>query len=55
VSVGDETLNLQASFGLLEVSGSKTPFIDSELVSNLIKECDQRLYLAKHRGRNQIA
>ncbi|MBU1224158.1 MAG: sensor domain-containing diguanylate cyclase [Gammaproteobacteria bacterium] len=55
VSVGDETLSLQASFGLLEVSGSKTSFIDSELVNNLIKECDQRLYLAKHRGRNQIA
>jgi len=46
---------LRASFGLLEVSGNKTSFIDSELVNNLIKECDQRLYLAKHRGRNQIA
>lgn len=44
-----------ASFGLLEVCGSKTAFIDSELVNNLIKECDQRLYLAKHRGRNQVA
>jgi diguanylate cyclase (GGDEF)-like protein len=46
---------MRASFGLLEVSGSKTAFIDSELVNNLIKECDQRLYLAKHRGRNQVA
>jgi diguanylate cyclase len=50
-----EPLALRASFGLLEVSGSKTSFIDSELVSNLIQECDRRLYLAKHRGRNQIA
>ncbi len=47
--------DLRASFGLLEVSGSKTAFIDSELVNHLIKECDQRLYLAKHRGRNQVA
>jgi diguanylate cyclase (GGDEF)-like protein len=52
---GTEQLSLRASFGLLEVSGNKTSFIDSELVNNLIKECDQRLYLAKHRGRNQIA
>lgn len=48
-------LDMRASFGLLEVSGSKTSFIDGELVSNLIQECDQRLYLAKHRGRDQIA
>lgn len=55
VSAGAEQVTLQASFGLLEVNGNKTSFIDSELVNNLIKECDRRLYLAKHRGRNQIA
>jgi diguanylate cyclase (GGDEF)-like protein len=48
-------LTLRASFGLLEVCGSKTSFIDGELVNNLIQECDQRLYLAKRRGRNQVA
>jgi len=55
VSSGVEQLTLRASFGLLEVSGNKTSFIDSELVGNLIQECDRRLYLAKHRGRDQIA
>lgn len=55
LATGAGQLTLQASFGLLEVSGNKTSYIDSELVNNLIAECDQRLYLAKHRGRNQIA
>ncbi len=53
--VGVKALTLRASFGLLEVCGSKTSFIDSGLVNNLIQECDQRLYLAKHRGRDQVA
>lgn len=55
IDAGADAVEMRASFGLLEVDGSKTTFIDGELVSNLIRECDQRLYLAKHRGRNQIA
>ncbi|MEW6677889.1 MAG: sensor domain-containing diguanylate cyclase [Pseudomonadota bacterium] len=51
----DVQIDLRASFGLLEVHGSKVSFIDTELVRELIQECDQRLYLAKHRGRDQIA
>jgi diguanylate cyclase (GGDEF)-like protein len=55
VAADAEAVDMRASFGLLEIDGGKTTFIDGELVSNLIRECDQRLYLAKHRGRNQIA
>jgi diguanylate cyclase len=51
----DTRIDVRASFGLLEVHGSKVSFIDAELVRELIQECDQRLYLAKHRGRDQIA
>jgi diguanylate cyclase (GGDEF)-like protein len=46
---------VRASFGLLEANGNKVSFIDQELVRELINECDQRLYIAKQRGRNQIA
>ncbi len=50
-----ETPEMRASFGLLEIDGGHTTFIDGELVGSLIQECDRRLYLAKHRGRNQVA
>jgi len=46
---------VQASFGLLEVEGSKAMFIDNELGHELLRECDRKLYLAKQRGRNQVA
>jgi PleD family two-component response regulator len=37
------------------VHGRKPAFIDNELVRELIQACDQKLYLAKQRGRNQVA
>ncbi len=55
MAVDVRTVTLRASFGLLEICGSNTSFIDNELVNSLIQECDQRLYLAKHRGRDQVA
>lgn len=52
---GGDALAVQCSFGLLEVNGLKTPFIDNEVVHDVIRECDRKLYIAKHRGRNQVA
>jgi diguanylate cyclase len=46
---------MTASFGHLDVAGSKVSFIDKELGRELLRECDRKLYLAKHRGRNQEA
>ncbi|MDR3394036.1 MAG: sensor domain-containing diguanylate cyclase [Parasulfuritortus sp.] len=55
MSVEQAKVDVRASFGLLEVHGRKTAFIDNELVRELIQACDQKLYLAKQRGRNQVA
>jgi diguanylate cyclase len=50
-----DSLTVHASFGLLEVVGGKVAFIDTELGHELLRECDRKLYLAKQRGRNQVA
>ena len=55
LDLDDKMFPVRASFGLLEANGNKVAFIDQEVVRELIQECDQRLYIAKQRGRNQIA
>jgi diguanylate cyclase (GGDEF)-like protein len=50
-----EPTAMTASYGLLEVSGANSPIIDVDLAQELIKTCDKKLYLAKQRGRNQVA
>ena len=55
LNIGEASVTVNASFGLLEVHGNKVSMIDNELVLDLIKTCDQRLYMAKQRGRNQVA
>ncbi len=53
--VDGAAIPLHASFGLMEVHGTSMSYIDSEQVRDIIRECDQRLYTAKQRGRDQVA
>ena len=55
LQMDDASITLHASFGLMEVHGTSMAFIDSERVRDIIRECDQRLYTAKQRGRDQVA
>lgn len=55
LQMDDVSITLHASFGLMEVHGTSMAFIDSERVRDIIRECDQRLYTAKQRGRDQVA
>ena len=55
LQMDDASITLHASFGLMEVHGTRMAFIDSERVRDIIRECDQRLYTAKQRGRDQVA
>lgn len=53
--IDGNTISISASFGVVEVSSSDYPFIDAEVVRDILREADNRLYCAKERGRNRVA
>lgn len=49
-----QEIALSASFGVVEVHPGSYPFIDAEVVRDILREADSRLYMAKNKGRNCV-
>lgn len=54
LAMGARLIPVTASFGVTEVAPSGYLVIDNSLLREVMAECDGRLYMAKHRGRNRV-